>query len=127
MLAADCSAGYAADMALVFKIIGEADYAASRASGFIVPAAVDRTDGFIHLSAKDQVLQTARLYFAGRDDLIIVGFDAELLGAALRWEVSRGSALFPHYYGALSMTLAANTLRLIRRTDGSFAFGNTVP
>lgn len=110
-------------MSLVYKIIGEAEYAASKAGGFVLPAAVDRADGFIHLSAEDQVLETARLHFAGRDDLVAIAFDADALGPALKWEASRGGALFPHYFGALSMTHAASARRLRRRPDGSFAVG----
>jgi uncharacterized protein (DUF952 family) len=113
-------------MATVFKIMSEADYARSGAAGFAQPAPVDRADGFIHLSAEDQVLETARLYFAGRDDLVAVAFDAGALGAALKWEASRGGALFPHYYGALAMGLALDARRLLRRADGTFAFGEAL-
>ncbi len=115
--------GYPALMAVIFKIMGERDFDASKRGGFVAPAAVDRADGFIHLSAEDQVLETARLHFAGRDDLVAVGFDAAALGAALKWEASRGGALFPHYYGALSMAQAVKSLRLLRRADGAFIFG----
>lgn len=110
-------------MTLVFKIMGAADFTASKAGGFVVPAAVDRADGFIHLSTEEQALETARLHFAGRDDLVCVGFDAGALEPLLKWESSRGGALFPHFYGALSMARAVTALRLERRTDGSFAWG----
>ncbi len=113
-------------MGVVFKIMSGADHAASGKGGFVVPAAVDRADGFIHLSAEDQVLETARLHFAGRDDLVAVGFDAAALGSLLRWEASRGGALFPHFYGALAMTQAVSAVRLVRRADGSFAIGETI-
>ncbi|MFN3958427.1 MAG: DUF952 domain-containing protein [Parvularculaceae bacterium] len=113
-------------MASVMKIMGEADFAASKAGGFVVPAAVDRADGFIHLSTEEQALETARLHFAGRDDLVCIAFDAGVLGAALRWEASRGGALFPHYYGALSMALAVKAVRLARRPDGGYVFGEAI-
>lgn len=113
-------------MTMVFKIMGEADHAASKRAGFVVPAAVDRADGFIHLSTEDQVLETARRYFAGRDDLVAVGFGADALGTALKWEASRGGALFPHYYGALPTAAAATATRLVRRPDGAFAFGEAL-
>lgn len=113
-------------MRLVFKIMSESDYARPKHAGFVQPAPVDRADGFIHLSAEDQVLETARLYFAGRDDLVAIGFDAAALGSALKWEASRGGALFPHCYGALSMTHVVQVLRLARRADGTFAFGEAL-
>lgn len=114
-------------MGLVLKIMSEGDCARARAAAFVQPAPVDRSDGFIHLSAEDQVLETARLYFAGRDDLVAVAFDAAALGPALRWEASRGGALFPHFYGAFPMACAVKTLRLVRGADGSFAFGGAAP
>ena len=113
-------------MAGVWKIMGETDYAASKRGGFVAPAAVDRADGFIHLSAENQTLETARLYFAGRDDLVAVKFDPETLGAPLKWEASRGGVLFPHYYGALPMSRANSALRLRRNADGSFSFGEAI-
>lgn len=114
-------------MRAVFKIMGEAERARGLAAGFVQPAPVDRADGFLHLSAEDQVLETARLHFAGRDDLVAVAFDAQSLGAALKWEASRGGALFPHYYGALAVSHAQGARRLIRRADGTFVFGEAIP
>lgn len=64
-------------------------------------AAVDLADGYIHLSAADQVAETLAKHFAGRADLVLASFDAEALGNALRWEPSRGGALFPHLYAPL--------------------------
>lgn len=113
-------------MRTVFKIMSVGDHARSAASGFVQPAPVDRADGFIHLSAEHQVLETARLHFAGRDDLVAVAFDAAALGPALKWEASRGGALFPHFYGALAMTHAERASRLLRKADGSFAFGEQI-
>ncbi len=113
-------------MATVFKIISESDYARARTEGDVPQAPIDLADGFIHLSAEDQVLDTARLYFTGRDDLVMVGFDTEALRPLLKWEHSRGGALFPHYYGALSMRLARAARRLVRRDDGLFALGEVL-
>ena len=45
---------------------------------------------------------TAARYFAGQADLLLVAIDADPLGDALKWEPSRGGALFPHLYAPLS-------------------------
>jgi uncharacterized protein (DUF952 family) len=95
-------------MACVYKILPRADWAEAQARGDYGGAAIDRADGFIHLSAADQVAETLRLHFAGQADLVIVGFEADALGDALRWEASRGGALFPHLYGPLPVALAAS-------------------
>jgi uncharacterized protein (DUF952 family)/ribosomal protein S18 acetylase RimI-like enzyme len=64
-------------------------------------AEVDRRDGFIHLSTREQLARTAELHFAGETDLLLLHVDPVKLGAGLRWEPSRGGDLFPHYYGEL--------------------------
>ena len=61
-------------------------------------SALDRRDGFIHLSSAAQLEETIRLHF-GPQRLLILGFDADALD--LRWEASRGGALFPHLYAPL--------------------------
>jgi uncharacterized protein (DUF952 family) len=61
-------------------------------------------DGFIHFSTAAQVRDTAAKYFAGTGDLMLIAVDADALGGALKWEVSRGGDLFPHLYGALPLT-----------------------
>jgi uncharacterized protein (DUF952 family) len=47
------------------------------------------------------VAETAARHFAGEDGLILAAFEADDLGDALKWEPSRGGALFPHLYGPL--------------------------
>ncbi|MCP1198598.1 DUF952 domain-containing protein [Notoacmeibacter sp. MSK16QG-6] len=65
-------------------------------------APVDLADGYIHFSTADQLIETLAKHFAGQEDLVLVAIDEDRLGEALRWEVSRGGALFPHLYAPLS-------------------------
>lgn len=88
---------------LVFKIFRRAEWQAFGAAGQTTGAPVDRTDGFIHLSTAEQVATTAAKHFAGESDLVLVALDADALGPALRWEPSRGGALFPHLYRPLTL------------------------
>lgn len=112
-------------MRLVYKILGAADWAAARASGKVAPAPIDVKDGYIHLSTEEQVLETARLHFAGRDDLVAVAFYAEAFGPALKWEASRGGALFPHLYADLPAAMAIGASRL-NPVAGAYQFGEAV-
>ena len=66
-------------------------------------SAVDHRDGFIHFSSAAQLGETAARHFAGQRDLMLVAVDAGALGVALKWEASRGGALFPHLYGTLPL------------------------
>jgi uncharacterized protein (DUF952 family) len=88
-------------MTRIYKLLSRAEWRAATAKGVFEGSAVDLADGYIHFSAADQVQETARRHFAGKTDLVVLVIDAEMLGDALRWEPSRGGALFPHLYGSL--------------------------
>jgi uncharacterized protein (DUF952 family) len=105
-------------MSRVYKILSARAWAQAKAVGRFEGAAIDLKDGFIHLSSADQVRETARLHFAGQEGLIVVAFEAESLGAALKWEPSRGGALFPHLYGPLDVGLAVDVQPLPLNADG---------
>lgn len=88
-------------MPLIYKICPEALWREAEAAGLFQGAPVDLADGFIHFSTGAQVRETAARHFAGQDDLLLIAFDDARLGAALRYEPSRGGALFPHLYATL--------------------------
>lgn len=88
-------------MGRVYKILSRAEWAAAQAAGAFAGSAVDREDGFIHFSTADQAPETARRHFAGQAELVVLEVEADDLGAALKWEPSRGGDLFPHLYGPL--------------------------
>lgn len=90
----------------VYRLIAKALWENLAPDATLPLAPVDEADGFFHLSTRAQVLETARLYYSGIDDLRAVGFTPDALGAALRFEPSRGGDLFPHYYGAVPVRLA---------------------
>lgn len=88
---------------LIYKILRRPEWDAFRAAGRTLGVAVDLADGFIHFSTAAQVAETAAKWFADQSDLVLVAFDADALGAALKWEESRGGALFPHLYRPLDL------------------------
>lgn len=85
-------------MTLIYKIATSQEWQAAKTSGQYTGAPVDLADGFIHFSTAEQARETAAKHFAGQDGLVLVALDADTLGAALKWEPSRGGALFPHLY-----------------------------
>lgn len=88
---------------LIYKIFRRPEWDAFRAAGQTAGAPVDLADGYIHFSAAPQLAETAAKYFADTSDLVLVAFDADSLGEALKWEPSRGGALFPHLYRSLRL------------------------
>jgi uncharacterized protein (DUF952 family) len=81
-------------------------------------SAVDLQDGFIHFSTAAQVAETAAKHFAGQRDLLLLRVDAAVLGVQLKWEPSRGGALFPHLYGDLDVKAVTKVDALPIGPDG---------
>ncbi|GAM06663.1 MAG: DUF952 domain-containing protein [Pseudomonadota bacterium] len=81
-------------------------------------APIDVADGYIHLSDAGQVNETLVKHFAGQDDLHLVAVNLDTLEGAIRWEVSRGGALFPHLYGELPMSAVMAYAPVSRDPDG---------
>lgn len=89
---------------LIYKIFRPGEWAALEQAGETAGAPIDVSDGFVHFSTAAQAAETAAKHFAGEGDLVLVAVDAEGLGADLKWEPSRGGALFPHLYRPLRIT-----------------------
>jgi uncharacterized protein (DUF952 family) len=88
---------------LILKIFRRPEWDAFRAAGETWGAPVDLADGYIHFSTAAQVAETAAKWFATESDLVLVAFDPDKLGPALKWEPSRGGQLFPHLYRPLQL------------------------
>ena len=106
----------------IYKIAPSAPWREAEAGGTFRGAPVDVADGFIHLSTAAQARETAAKHFAGQGDLLLVAVDPAALGDALRWEPSRGGALFPHLYGALPLAAVRSVVPLPLGPDGAHAF-----
>jgi uncharacterized protein (DUF952 family) len=111
---------------LIYKICPANEWREAEREGVFHGMAVDRSDGFIHFSTADQVAETAARHFAGQRDLMLIAVDATALGAALRWEPSRGGALFPHLYGPLPVVAALRIDALPLGPDGRHVFAELV-
>ncbi|MEO8242308.1 MAG: DUF952 domain-containing protein [bacterium] len=86
---------------LIYKIFRRAEWVAFRDAGETLGAPIDLQDGYVHFSTAAQVAETAAKYFATESDLVLLALDSDRLGPALKWEPSRGNALFPHLYRPL--------------------------
>ncbi len=126
LLDAARSPGQTAPMALIYKIFRASEYADFVQNGSTAGAPIDLSDGYIHISTAEQVAETAAKHFAGQDGLKLLALDADALGDALKWEPSRGGALFPHLYRDLQAddVLWARDLPL---QDGAHRFEGLLP
>lgn len=108
--------------ALIYKIVTGEAWAAAEARGSFDGAPVDLADGYIHFSTAAQVRETAARHFAGLEGLRLVAVDADACGEALKWEVSRGGAVFPHLYARLPMSAVVWTRPLPLGENGAHVF-----
>jgi uncharacterized protein (DUF952 family) len=86
---------------LIYKLLRHDEWTAFETAGETEGAPVDRADGFVHFSTRDTLAGTLARHFSGETGLVLLAVEADRLGPALRWEVSRGGALFPHLYRRL--------------------------
>ncbi len=110
-------------MPTIYKICPASAWREAERRGVYLGSDDDKRDGFIHFSTAEQVAETARKHFHGQTGLFLIAVDADQLGNALRWEPSRGGALFPHLYGELDLGATTAVLDLRARSDG----GHDVP
>ncbi|ASP36413.1 DUF952 domain-containing protein [Labrenzia sp. VG12] len=109
-------------MTLIFKIVPETLWQEALDRKAFQGAPVDLADGFIHFSDPDQVKETAAKHFAGQQDLLLVAFEADGFGDKLKWEPSRGGALFPHLYATFDPAVALWVKDLPLAEDGTHVF-----
>ncbi len=108
---------------MIYKILRPHEWAEAVETSSFAGAPVDIADGFVHFSTAEQVRETAERHFGDAEKIHLLGFDAGVFPeGALRWEKSRGGALFPHLYAPLDVALARERFTLSRRIDGSFDF-----
>lgn len=109
-------------MQTLYKICPAELWQEAERVGAFLGSEVDRRDNFIHFSTAAQVAETAAKHFAGQSDLLLISVDARKLGNALKWEPSRGGALFPHLYGPLTLEAVKHVDPLPLGPDGGHVF-----
>ena len=107
---------------LIYKILSAAEWREAERIGVFAGAGIDVSDGYIHFSTAEQAEETAAKHFAGKSGLVVVAVDMDKLGEKLKWEISRGGALFPHLYGTLATRDASWVRPLPLGPDGKHSF-----
>ena len=102
----------------VYKIVSRAAFDAAATEGVFPQMPIDLRDGYVHMSTAAQLAETLKLHFAGQSDLVAFAVRSADLGVALRWEPSRGGALFPHLYGELPMSRDRPTAPIVAVAAG---------
>jgi uncharacterized protein (DUF952 family) len=112
---------------IIYKICDAALWHEAERTGVFAGAPIDIRDGYIHFSTAGQAAETAAAHFAGAEGLLLIAVDAAVLGAGLRWDRSRGGALFPHLYDSLPLSAVLWAKPLPLGADGRHVFPALLP
>lgn len=106
----------------IYKIISKSEWQMAEMAGVFKGVAIDLTDGYIHFSTATQAAETAAKHFGGKTDLLLITINPDALNQSLKWEPSRGGALFPHLYGDLNMDAVERKEPLPLNAAGAHVF-----
>lgn len=107
---------------MIYHMCKNEEWAAAQTLGQYGGSSQDKADGFIHFSTSEQIVESAAKHRTGQDGLILLSVDEIALGEALKWEASRGGALFPHLYADLPLSAVRRADSLPLGADGVHVF-----
>ncbi|MFD2718428.1 DUF952 domain-containing protein [Hymenobacter monticola] len=108
---------------MLYRLAEPADWQHAQQTGFFASADL-AAEGFIHSSEQHQILETARRYYAGRADLVLLEWDEDALAAAgvrvaREWVPGRGQH-FAHVFGPVPLAAVRRTWPLGVDEKGDF-------
>lgn len=110
-------------MTKIYHITKRKEWEASVSSGSYVAESL-KSDGFIHFSRADQLLQVANSFYFKQDKLVILRVDTEKLMSELKdeppLEVPMSGVHFPHLYGELNLDAVEAVVDFPCGEDGKF-------
>jgi len=106
----------------IFHVCKWDEWRGAERAGAYDGSSQDKADGFIHFSGGDTVVESVAKHRAGQTGLVLLTVDPDKLGAALKWEPSRGDMLFPHLYGKLPVAAVISARDLPLGADGAHVF-----
>jgi uncharacterized protein (DUF952 family) len=107
---------------IIYHMCREEEWQAAQADGLYHGSSQDKADGFLHFSTAEQIVESAAKHRTGQEELLLIAVEPERLGDALKWEKSRGGALFPHLHGALPTDAVQVAVSLPLGPDGKHIF-----
>ena len=108
---------------MLYRLAEPADWQQAKQTGFFASADL-AAEGFIHSSERHQILETARRYYAGRADLVLLEWDEAALAAAgvrveREWVASRQQH-FAHVFGPVPLAAVLRTWVFAANAVGEF-------
>lgn len=113
---------------MIYHITSHAEWEEAQARGHYTALSL-KAEGFIHNSARDQILKVANAFYRGNDDLVILCIDEAKLQSKLVWEAPAhpdpdkapselDEVLFAHIYGVLGLQAVVDVVPFPEGDDG---------
>lgn len=78
------------------------------------------TEGFIHCSTPEQLIEVANFIFKGVQGLVLLIIDEKKVNCEIKYEDPGNKKLYPHIYGPLNLDAVIRTIDFTPNTDGYF-------
>lgn len=109
---------------MLYRLAEPTDWQHARQTGFFASADL-AAEGFIHASEAHQILETARRYYAGRADLVLLEWDEAALTATgirvVREWVENRQQHFAHVFGPVPLAAVRRVWAFGPDATGKFA------
>lgn len=109
---------------LIYHIISRAAWQQAQADGKYSAASL-ATEGFIHASTREQVVETANRYYPGQPGLALLVIDTSRVQPEVRFDpvmLHDQETHFPHIYGPLNLDAVVEVVDLAPDAQGFFHF-----
>lgn len=107
---------------MIYHITLTSEWERAQSNGVYIPENYS-ADGFVHCSTKEQILDTAKRYYDGRQGLFLLEIDEARLTAEVVFEnLIGGQEMFPHLYGPLNLDAVSAVADLTQDSSGNFRF-----
>ncbi len=88
---------------MIYHVVYKTSWQQALQQGFYEAPSL-ATEGFIHLSTKEQVAGVLQRYYQNQTDLLLLEVDESKLTAELKYEIAPSvNELFPHLFGRLNL------------------------
>lgn len=104
---------------MILHICSKKDWEEAKAVGAYTADTLS-SQGFIHCSTPEQVIEIADYMFRGQSDLMLLLIDEKKVNKEIKYEDAGNGKLYPHIYGPLNIDAVANTKDFPSESDGTF-------
>lgn len=109
---------------IIYHISNQIEWDQARSAGSYRADSL-ASEGFIHCSTREQILPAGVRFYKGRQDILLLAIETDLLASAVKYEnLEGGENLFPHIYGPLNLDAVRATTPFPPNPDGTFDFPN---